>query len=94
MHISPWEATVGLLGHAGGMLPNGAPLVLYGPYLQDGVETAPGNLAFDESLKARDARWGLRRIEDVAALAERHGLHLTDIHPMPANNLTVVFARG
>ncbi len=93
VHISPWEATVGLISGAARLLPAGAPLILYGPYLQQDVETAPSNLAFDKSLKSRDPRWGLRRVEDVAALAESHGFALGAIHQMPANNLTVVFRR-
>ena len=28
-------------------------LVTYGPYLEDGVATSPGNLAFDADLRAR-----------------------------------------
>jgi SAM-dependent methyltransferase len=94
IHISPWEATVGLMANAGRLLPAGAPLILYGPYIQDGVETAPSNLAFDENLKSRDPRWGLRRLEDVVALAEGEGLRLEAVHPMPANNLTVVLRKG
>lgn len=94
IHISPWEATVGLMRAAGRLLPAGAPLILYGPYVQAGVETAPSNLAFDENLKSRDPRWGLRRLEDVVALAEGEGLRLAAVHPMPANNLTVVLRKG
>lgn len=94
VHISPWEATVGLIAGTARLLAEGAPLILYGPYLQQGVETAPSNLAFDESLKSRDPRWGLRQVEDVAALAESHGFVLEAIHPMPANNLTLVFRKA
>jgi len=94
VHISPWEATVGLLTNAAKLLPVGGPLVLYGPYFQQGVETAPSNLAFDESLKQRDSRWGLRQLEEVVALAESLGLSLDAVHSMPANNLIVVFAKG
>lgn len=90
VHISPWEATVGLLEHSAKLLPLGGPLVLYGPYFQQGVETAPSNLAFDESLRARDSRWGPRQLEDVVALAESRGLGLEAVHSMPANNLTVI----
>lgn len=93
VHISPWEATVGLLRQSSKMLPVGGPLVLYGPYFQKGVETAPSNLAFDESLRARDSRWGLRQLEDVVALAEGLGLHLEAVHSMPANNLTIVLRK-
>jgi SAM-dependent methyltransferase len=94
VHISPWAATVGLLAGAGRVLDGGAPLYLYGPYRQQGVETAPSNEEFDRSLQARNPEWGLRNLEDVAAEAERHGLALDAVVPMPANNLSVVFRKG
>ncbi len=94
VHISPWEATLGLLRGAAALLPAGGPLYLYGPYLQDGIETAPSNLAFDRSLRARDPAWGLRRVHDVEAAARAHGLDLETIVPMPANNLSLIFRRG
>lgn len=94
IHISPWEATVGLMTQAGHLLPPGAPLILYGPYRRDGIETAPSNLAFDQSLRQRDDRWGIRRLEDVVALATEQGLALEAVHEMPANNLTMVLRRN
>jgi hypothetical protein len=93
IHIAPWSASEGLMRGTGRLLPRGAPLVLYGPYRRDGVETAPSNEAFDESLKSRDPRWGLRRLEDVAALAATQALVLDRVVEMPANNLTVVFRK-
>ena len=95
VHISPWEATQGLFAGAARLLPpHDGPLVLYGPYLEEDVETAPSNLAFDESLKARDPRWGLRRLADVDALAARNGLRRTRRVAMPANNLVLVYRRN
>ena len=94
VHISPWEATVGLLEHSAKLLPEGGPLVLYGPYFQQGVETAPSNVAFDESLRSRDPRWGLRDVDAVLALARSHGLELERIVDMPANNLSLVMRRA
>lgn len=93
VHISPWTATMGLIAGAGAILPPGGVLYLYGPYLEDGEETAPSNLAFDASLRARDPAWGLRRREDVEALAAAHGLAATARIPMPANNLSLVFRK-
>lgn len=93
VHIAPWSATEALMGLAAAVLRPGAPLYLYGPYLQDGVETAEGNRAFDANLRARDPAWGLRRLEDVAELARRHGFARPEVTPMPANNLSVVFRR-
>ena len=92
-HISPWAATRGLLHGAGRLLAPGAPLYLYGPFRQAGVETAPSNEAFDESLKRRDTAWGLREVEAVAAAAEESDLSLDRIVPMPANNLSLIFRR-
>jgi SAM-dependent methyltransferase len=93
LHISPWEATVGLMTGAGRRLPPGGPLVIYGPFRQPGVATAPSNEAFDDSLRARNAAWGLRDTAEVAALAAAHGLDLVEIVAMPANNLTLVIQR-
>src|SRR4029450_6312579 len=77
VHISPWESSLGLLEGAQRMLSKDAPLILYGPWLEAGVEPAPSNLAFDLSLKARDPRWGLRLVEDFAAEAKLRGFVLT-----------------
>ncbi|HEY0446804.1 MAG TPA: DUF938 domain-containing protein [Allosphingosinicella sp.] len=93
VHISPWSATLGLLAGAERVLAAGAPLYLYGAYRQEGVPTAASNEAFDRSLKARNPQWGLRRLEDVAAEADRHGLTLERVVPMPADNLSLVLRR-
>lgn len=94
IHIAPWAATMGLMAGAGRLLQARAPLYLYGPYLRDGVETAPSNLAFDQSLKERDPDWGLRDLSAVIALAAEHGLHIEQVIEMPANNLSVIFRKG
>lgn len=94
IHISPWEATLGLMAGAGRILPAGAPLCLYGPYRRAGHPIEPSNAAFDESLKVRDPRWGLRLLEDVAACAAQQGLRLSRVVGMPANNLCVMFRKG
>jgi SAM-dependent methyltransferase len=93
IHISPWAATEGLLAGAERVLEPGGVLFLYGPYVEAGVETAESNLAFDRSLRGRDPAWGLRDLDEVSALAARHGLRLTERVEMPANNLSVVFVR-
>ena len=93
VHISPWAATEGLMRGAGRLLPSGAPLILYGPYRRAGHELEPSNAAFDERLKARDPRWGLRELEELAQCAAAKGLGLSKVVEMPANNLTVVFRK-
>lgn len=93
IHISPWEATVGLITGAQAILPAGAPLFLYGPFIRAGVETAPSNLAFDKSLRDRNPAWGIRRLDDVAAVARSAGFSGPEVTEMPANNVSVVFRR-
>lgn len=93
VHISPWAATEGLMRGGSAILPPGGPLILYGPYRRAGVPTAPTNEAFDASLKARDARWGLRDLEAVQSEAALQGLRFERLLEMPANNLTIVFRR-
>ena len=93
VHISPWEAAIGLIDGAARILPAGGPLILYGPWLVEGVETAPSNLAFDADLKRRNPAWGLRKVEDFAREAARRGLEFNDQRPMPANNVMLLFVR-
>ena len=95
IHISPWKATEGLMTSAATVLPNpGGLLALYGPYREAEVSLAPSNAAFDESLRSRDPRWGLRDRAEVVALAKRSGLHLTRRLEMPANNIMLLFRRA
>lgn len=93
LHISPWEAAVALFTHAGNLLPPGAPLVTYGPYRFAGELPAPSNAAFDQSLRARDPRWGIRDVVDLTTLATASGLALCETIAMPANNHALVFRR-
>jgi Protein of unknown function (DUF938) len=41
-HISPWEATLGLIKGAAAILPSASPLYLYGPYIREGQEHIEG----------------------------------------------------
>jgi hypothetical protein len=93
LHISPRAACAGLMSVSGAVLEAGAPLFLYGPFLVEGRETAPSNLGFDASLRDRDPDWGIRRLEDVAAAGETHGLALERTVDMPANNLAAIFRK-
>ena len=94
IHISPWEATLGLLAGAGRLLRDGGLLYTYGPYKRDGRHTAPSNESFDASLKSLDARFGVRDVADVTAAARAQELSLQEIVEMPANNLSLVFVRN
>lgn len=93
IHIAPWRAAEGLMAGVGRLLPAGGLLYLYGPFRIAGKHTAPSNEAFDRSLRARNPEWGVRDLDAVTALASAHGLTLRERVAMPANNLSVIFAR-
>lgn len=93
VHISPWEATTGLMDKAARYLKKGGILYLYGPYRRNGQHTAPSNASFEEWLKEKDPEFGVRHMEEVETEASRNGLTLSQIIDMPANNFSLVFIK-
>jgi SAM-dependent methyltransferase len=93
-HISPWHVTENLLAGAARFLDTGRRLLVYGPFMRNGQHTAPSNAAFDASLRAQNAEWGVRDIGALETFAHTAGLTLTDAISMPANNLMLVFTRA
>jgi len=93
VHISPWSSTNALCIGAARHLRTQGKLLLYGPYLENGT-AAQSNLDFDATLKRRNQEWGLRELDEVTRLAALHGLQRQQVVRMPANNLTVVFAKA
>jgi SAM-dependent methyltransferase len=95
LHISPWPTCEALMrGASRHLVEGGGLLIVYGPFIVDGEPTAPSNLAFDASLRARDPAWGLRLLAEVEAEAHRAGLALQRRFDMPANNLALAFGRS
>lgn len=94
IHVSPWEASEALFEGAQRLLSADAPLVTYGPYRVHGEHTAPSNAAFDQSLRSRNPRWGVRDIDELSELATRTDFTLEESVLMPANNMTLVWRRA
>jgi hypothetical protein len=93
IHIAPWHCCEALMAGAGRCLGEGGVLYLYGPFKRGGVHTAPSNETFDQFLRSQNPEWGVRNLEAVETIALTHGLRLTDIEEMPANNLSLVFSK-
>lgn len=93
IHISPWQACLGLMAGAKEILPLDGILYLYGPFKINGKHTAVSNEQFDQSLKMQNPHWGVRNLEDVTTVAKDYGLILKETVAMPANNLSVIFQR-
>ena len=94
LHISPWEATLGLLSGAGRLLAPEGRLLIYGPFARGGDYLSQSNVQFDAALRHRDPGWGLRDVDDVAAPARAEGLALAEVIEMPANNLMLMLQRS
>lgn len=93
LHISPEASMAALMRGAAVHLRAHGWLALYGPFLERDVATAPGNLAFDADLRARNPLWGLRQLDVVCSAAQTYGLMLEARQTMPANNLLLRFKR-
>lgn len=91
IHISPWDATEGLMRNAAHLLPPGGPLYLYGPFRIGGAHTAQSNYMFDQSLRQQNNEWGVRDLEAVIAEAEKNELTFVEKVEMPANNQSIIF---
>ena len=91
IHIIAWPE-VGLLfaGIARHLRQPGI-VCFYGPYNYNRNFTSDSNARFDQWLKERDARSGIRDFEAVDALAQGAGLALEADHAMPANNRCLVW---
>lgn len=93
IHISPWECTISLFEKAGTLLGKNGLLVTYGPYALHGVISPESNINFDQSLKDRDERWGLRDIDELEKIAKTNGLILSKVEDMPSNNKALIWKR-
>lgn len=94
IHIAPWRVAEGLIASAAHCLRPDGRLFLYGPFKRTGRHTAPSNEAFDASLRNVNPEWGVRDVDEVAALAKQNGLILAEVTDMPANNFVLTFERS
>lgn len=92
-HIMSCPQVAAMFAGVGRVLKSGGIFCLYGPFNYQGRYTSDSNARFDQWLKARDPRSGIRDIEALTTLAEQHELTLTADHAMPANNRTLVWQK-
>jgi cyclopropane fatty-acyl-phospholipid synthase-like methyltransferase len=80
-----------LVALARNALSGGGLLALYGPFKYAGAFTSESNARFEQWLKGRDPRSGIRDFEWMLELASGHDMTLIEDHTMPANNQLLVF---
>lgn len=93
LQVSPLPTAEALFAGAANCLPPGGLVFLYGPFIVPGIPTAPSNLEFDASLRARNPSWGVRSFDRVRRAAEQSGFFFQDRIDMPANNFSLVFRK-
>lgn len=92
LHLIPAPAVETLLDQAARALSPSGVLLIYGPFLRDGLATSDGDAAFHASLQAQDPAIGYKDLASVTARLASYGL-TTTAQPMPANNLMLVARR-
>ena len=93
LHIMGWREVEAFFAGMAGVLADSATVVVYGPFKYAGAHTSDSNRDFDDWLKARDPRSGVRDFEALDALARAAGLRLVADVAMPANNRCLVWTR-
>ncbi|MEH6548490.1 MAG: DUF938 domain-containing protein [Pseudomonadales bacterium] len=86
LHIMSWQSVEQFFYGVGEVLDPAGQLCVYGPFNYDGRYTSESNARFDQWLKARDPRSGIRDFEAISKLAQAQGLSLVEDHALPANN--------
>jgi SAM-dependent methyltransferase len=92
-HIMSWPAVELMFTGLARVLHAGATFCLYGPFNRQGEFTCESNGAFDQMLRTRDSRMGIRDDRALIELADRCGFVFADDCIMPANNRLLVWVK-
>lgn len=90
-HIMSWPEVRAMFKGVRCVLADAGLFAQYGPFSYAGRHTSPSNARFDAMLRERDPYSGIRDLDDLRALGDEVGLLLSDDHPMPANNRTLIW---
>lgn len=94
LHIMPEENSLKLFsGLREAMFPGGI-LCIYGPFKYRGKFTSVSNEQFDEFLRKKDPRSGIRDFEYINCIADNNGFKMISDHSMPANNQCIVWKKA
>ena len=93
LHIMSEKSVEKFFSRIPNVLHECALVFIYGPFKYGGKFTARSNAEFDERLKDRDFRSGIRDFEVISELAVSGGLSLVADVQMPSNNQLLVFSR-
>jgi cyclopropane fatty-acyl-phospholipid synthase-like methyltransferase len=94
LHIMGWTEVEAMFRGVDAVLSAHGVACIYGPFRYGGGYTSDSNRDFDQMLRERDPKSGLRDISDLSALAGCHALRLRADHDLPANNRLLEFVRA
>jgi len=93
LHIMSEKSVEKFFSRIPNVLHQFALVFIYGPFKYGGKFTTRSNAEFDERLKDKDSRSGIRDFEVISELAVSVGLNLVADVQMPSNNQLLVFSR-
>ncbi len=86
VHIMAWDNVVDYFKYSAELLHKNGLFILYGPFNYGGKYTSQSNANFDDWLKARDPKSGIRDFEALDDMANKKNMMLKHDIEMPANN--------
>ena len=93
LHIMHWKSVENLFLGASKILISKGILAIYGPFKYGGYFTTESNKKFDEWLKSKDTKSGVRDFEEVNKLALQNGFEFIKDYKMPANNQLIIWQK-
>ena len=94
LHIMSEKSVENFFSKIPNVLQQSALVFIYGPFKYGGKFTTRSNAEFNEWLKEKDLRSGVRDFEVISELAVSVGLSLAADVQMPSNNQLLVFSRS
>jgi cyclopropane fatty-acyl-phospholipid synthase-like methyltransferase len=93
VHIMGWPEVEKMFAGISNVLETGGRFCLYGPFNVDGKFTSESNAKFEQWLKSRDPKSGIRDQAELDTLANKAGMARVATHVMPANNNILVWEK-
>jgi cyclopropane fatty-acyl-phospholipid synthase-like methyltransferase len=94
LHIMGEPEVAALFAGVGRVLGSGGLFLIYGPFNYGGRYTSDSNARFDQWLKQRDPRSGIKDLDWLKSLADAADLLLEEDIAMPANNRVLVWRKA
>ncbi len=91
MHIMSWKLNKTMMKLLGLNLKQNSLFMVYGPFNYRETYTSDSNRQFDQWLKERDPKSGIRSFEDITICLSKNGFSLLHDFEMPAHNRLLVF---